>query len=45
MICMVLIRRGQSTWKKANRFTGWTNVDLTEQGVREAHEDLDLGSW
>jgi 2,3-bisphosphoglycerate-dependent phosphoglycerate mutase len=35
---MVLIRHGQSTWNKENRFTGWTDVDLTEQGVREAHE-------
>jgi len=34
---MVLIRHGQSTWNKENRFTGWTDVDLTEQGVREAH--------
>lgn len=38
MICMVLIRHGQSTWNKENRFTGWTDVDLTEQGVREARE-------
>jgi 2,3-bisphosphoglycerate-dependent phosphoglycerate mutase len=38
MIHMVLIRHGQSTWNKENRFTGWTDVDLTEQGVREAHE-------
>jgi len=37
MIRMVLIRHGQSTWNKENRFTGWTDVDLTEQGVREAH--------
>ena len=38
MIRMVLIRHGQSTWNKENRFTGWTDVDLTEQGVREARE-------
>lgn len=38
MIRMVLIRHGQSTWNKDNRFTGWTDVDLTEQGVREARE-------
>ncbi|MBN2312893.1 MAG: 2,3-diphosphoglycerate-dependent phosphoglycerate mutase [Sedimentisphaerales bacterium] len=38
MIRMVLIRHGQSTWNKENRFTGWTDVDLTEQGIREAHE-------
>jgi 2,3-bisphosphoglycerate-dependent phosphoglycerate mutase len=35
---MVLIRHGQSTWNKENRFTGWTDVDLTEQGVQEARE-------
>ena len=35
---MVLIRHGQSTWNKENRFTGWTDIDLTEQGVREARE-------
>ena len=38
MIRMVLLRHGQSTWNKENRFTGWTDVDLTEQGVREARE-------
>jgi 2,3-bisphosphoglycerate-dependent phosphoglycerate mutase len=31
-----LIRHGQSTWNKENRFTGWTDVDLTEQGRAEA---------
>ena len=36
MICMVLIRHGQSTWNKENRFTGWTDVDLTEQGKIKA---------
>lgn len=34
---IVLIRHGESTWNKENRFTGWTDVDLTEQGVQEAH--------
>ena len=38
MIRMVLIRHGPSTWNKDNRFTGRTDVDLTEQGVREARE-------
>jgi 2,3-bisphosphoglycerate-dependent phosphoglycerate mutase len=33
---LVLIRHGQSEWNLENRFTGWTDVDLTEQGVREA---------
>lgn len=33
---IVLLRHGESTWNKENRFTGWTDVDLTEQGVGEA---------
>ncbi|MBT3583457.1 MAG: 2,3-bisphosphoglycerate-dependent phosphoglycerate mutase [Halobacteriovoraceae bacterium] len=33
---LVLIRHGQSVWNKENRFTGWTNVDLSEQGRQEA---------
>lgn len=39
---LVLIRHGQSAWNLNNRFTGWTDVDLTEQGVREALEGADL---
>jgi 2,3-bisphosphoglycerate-dependent phosphoglycerate mutase len=35
---LVLIRHGESTWNLENRFTGWTDVDLTENGVREAHD-------
>lgn len=38
MIKLVLVRHGQSTWNLENRFTGWTDVDLSEQGVREARE-------
>jgi len=38
MIRLVLLRHGESTWNRENRFTGWADVDLTEQGVREAHE-------
>ena len=34
---LVLLRHGQSTWNLENRFTGWTDVDLTEQGRQEAH--------
>ena len=41
MIRLVLIRHGQSTWNLENRFTGWTDVDLSEQGIREAHEAAD----
>ncbi len=33
---LVLIRHGQSEWNKTNQFTGWTDVDLTEQGRAEA---------
>lgn len=33
---IVLIRHGQSAWNLENRFTGWTNVDLTETGIAEA---------
>lgn len=35
---LVLIRHGQSTWNLENRFTGWTDVDLSEQGNREARD-------
>lgn len=35
---VVLIRHGESLWNKENRFTGWTDVDLSEKGVEEAHE-------
>jgi 2,3-bisphosphoglycerate-dependent phosphoglycerate mutase len=33
---LVLLRHGQSLWNKENRFTGWTDVNLSEQGVAEA---------
>ena len=33
---LVLIRHGESEWNLANRFTGWTDVDLSEKGIREA---------
>jgi 2,3-bisphosphoglycerate-dependent phosphoglycerate mutase len=36
MIPLVLLRHGESTWNKENRFTGWTDVDLSEKGVVEA---------
>jgi len=38
MIRLVLVRHGQSTWNLENRFTGWTDVDLSERGIQEAHE-------
>ncbi len=33
---VVLLRHGESVWNKENRFTGWTDVDLSEKGVEEA---------
>eukprot|EP01037_Dinobryon_pediforme_P000829 gene829-833_t len=33
---LVLLRHGESVWNKENRFTGWTDVDLTEEGVNQA---------
>ncbi len=38
MYKLVLIRHGESTWNKENRFTGWVDVDLTEQGIHEAQQ-------
>lgn len=35
---LVLLRHGESTWNRENRFTGWTDVDLTERGVEEARQ-------
>lgn len=35
---LVLVRHGESVWNKENRFTGWTDVDLSEQGVGEARD-------
>jgi 2,3-bisphosphoglycerate-dependent phosphoglycerate mutase len=37
MYKVVLLRHGESTWNMENRFTGWTDVDLSEKGVAEAH--------
>ena len=38
MSTLVLLRHGESTWNRENRFTGWTDVDLSERGIAEAHE-------
>ena len=38
MYKLVLIRHGESTWNLENRFTGWTDVPLTDTGVRQARE-------
>jgi len=36
MKTLVLLRHGESDWNRENRFTGWTDVDLSEKGVQEA---------
>jgi 2,3-bisphosphoglycerate-dependent phosphoglycerate mutase len=38
MFKLVLLRHGESTWNKANLYTGWTDVDLSEKGAEEALE-------
>lgn len=35
---LVLVRHGESQWNRENRFTGWTDVDLSEKGIQEAKE-------
>jgi len=36
LIKLVLLRHGESVWNKENRFTGWTDVDLSQKGIEEA---------
>ena len=38
MIKLVLLRHGESIWNRENRFTGWTDVDLSRRGIREAQK-------
>ena len=38
MIKLVLVRHGESIWNLENKFTGWTDVDLSENGIREAQK-------
>lgn len=38
MYKVVLLRHGESTWNRENRFTGWTDVDLSEKGVEEGRK-------
>jgi 2,3-bisphosphoglycerate-dependent phosphoglycerate mutase len=38
MVKLVLLRHGQSIWNHENCYTGWTDVDLTEKGIDEAHQ-------
>jgi 2,3-bisphosphoglycerate-dependent phosphoglycerate mutase len=42
MIKLVLLRHGESTWNKENLFTGWTDVDLSDQGKAEARRAGEL---
>ena len=42
---LVLLRHGESAWNKENRFTGWTDVDLSEKGIQEAHEEALVEPW
>ena len=39
---LVLQRHGESTWNLENRFTGWTDVDLSDRGIAEAHSGAEL---
>ncbi|MCH6572972.1 MAG: 2,3-bisphosphoglycerate-dependent phosphoglycerate mutase, partial [Proteobacteria bacterium] len=39
---LLLLRHGQSEWNLQNRFTGWTDVDLTDRGSSEATEAAEL---
>lgn len=39
---LILLRHGESEWNRDNRFTGWTDVDLSERGIQEAHRAADL---
>jgi hypothetical protein len=38
MKTLVLLRHGESTWNRENRFTGWTDVPLSEKGIEEARD-------
>ncbi len=42
MIKLVLLRHGESEWNLANKFTGWTDVDLTLKGIRQARKAGEL---
>ena len=40
MYKVVLLRHGESIWNQENRFTGWTDVELSEKGILEANMNL-----
>ena len=42
---LVLIRHGESTWNLENRFTGWTDVDLTPTGIEQAIQAAIAGDF
>lgn len=42
MTKLVLLRYGESIWNRENRFTGWTDVDLSEKGIEEAKKASQL---
>jgi len=42
MFKLVLLRHGESIWNKENKFTGWTDVDLSQKGIEEAKESAKL---
>ena len=42
MFTIVLLRHGESTWNRENRFTGWTDIDLSEKGREEARRSARL---
>jgi 2,3-bisphosphoglycerate-dependent phosphoglycerate mutase len=42
MLKLVLLRHGESVWNRDNRFTGWTDVGLSEKGITEAEEAAEL---
>ena len=39
---LVLLRHGESVWNRENRFTGWTDVDLSDKGRQEALEAAEV---
>ena len=39
---LVLLRHGESLWNTENRFTGWTDIDLSPKGIQEAHQAAQL---
>ena len=40
MTTLVLIRHGQSLWNAENKFTGWTDIGLSEKGIKEAKQAI-----